>query len=291
MSQGTGSERMDDAKAYPLHVLSFYWDGFDPHMGCYDTVDREEVELDLKDVGFAVSERKTCIGLWDRSGEYVPCPKSAPVTKFSQCPECSKEVFLPDQDCVFEPKCDGVEPAPCGGDARVRRFCGGEHIVYLAFYDTRMKIGMSTSRRVRERLIEQGADAYSVLGRYQGRRRAREEERDVSKRLGIPEWYRQQDLLDRLSRPLDKKGIEDRLEGLRMTIGVSKGVSPERLEWLTDYPIGQPLTAAPKLQQASGEHSGSYIGVKGKWLIYDSGGLKALNLSDLPGRFVARRVA
>lgn len=277
----TGSE--GDEGAYPLHALEYHWDEFEPHLECYDTSEGEECELDLEELGFRVSKRKTCVGYWDDEGRYVSCPKDASVTKYSQCPDCSREVFLPDQDCLFEPKCNGEK---CGLD-----FCSREHILYVAFYDTRMKIGMSSSRRVEKRLIEQGADAYSVIGKYKGRKTARDAEKELSRRLGIPQWYMQKDLLRNLTRPLDVEGIKGRLEGLRMTLGRSMNLTPEPLVLLRRYPIALPLPETPKLQDSHGEHSGEYVGIKGKWLIYRDRGLKALNLSDLPGRFVARRVA
>lgn len=268
---------------YTLHALEYHWDEFEPHLLCYDSSEAVECELDLMDVRFRVSRRKTCVGLWDNEGNYVPCPRSSSVTKYSQCPECSKEVFLPDQDCLFEPKCNGEK---CGLD-----FCSREHVLYVAFYDTRMKIGMSSSRRVEKRLVEQGADAYSIIGVCQGRKTARDAEKEISKKLGIPQWYMQKDLLKNLSRPIDVEGIRGRLEGLRMTLGRSMNLNPEPLVWLRRYPIDLPLPETPELQQSPGEHSGEYVGVKGRWLIYNHNGLKALNLSDLPGRFLARPVA
>jgi hypothetical protein len=283
MSPQRGVDAEGDEERYPLHALEYYWEEFEPHLMCYDESERGAVELDLEEVGLKVTEQKRCVGYWDDDGRYVPCPKDALVTKYSQCPECSKEVFLPFQDCLFEPECNGEK---CGLE-----FCSREHILYLAFYDTRMKIGMSSSRRVEKRLIEQGADAYSIIGKYQGRKSARDAEKDLSRRLGIPQWYYQQDLLRNLSRPVDLEGIKGRLEGLKMTLGRTKGLAPEPLRLLTDYPIKLPLSEVPKLQSSPGDHSGSFVGIKGKWLIYEDGGLRALNLSDMPGRFIARHVA
>lgn len=266
-----------------LHALEYHWDEFEPHMLCYDTSEHEQCELDIEDIRFRVSKSKRCVGYWDEEGEYFPCPRDAPVTKFAQCPECSGEFFLPDQECLFEPKCDGEL---CGLD-----FCAREHLLYVAFYDTRMKIGMSSTRRVDKRLIEQGADAYSIIGKYPGRRKARTAEKEISGRLGIPQFYRQEVLLRNLARPLDKQGIKGRHEGLRITLGEAYGLDPAPLRWLENYPIELPLESIPRLESSSGEHSGDYVGVKGKWVIFEDRCLKALNLSDFPGRFIAKKVA
>jgi len=283
MSHEEGPGQEDPEELGPLHALEYHWDEFEPHLLCYDKSERELSELDIEDVRFRVSRSKRCVGYWDDKGEYFPCPKDAPVTRFSQCQECSGEFFLPDQECLFEPKCDGEL---CGLE-----FCSREHLLYVAFYDTRMKIGMSSTRRVEKRLIEQGADAYSIIGKFPGRRRARTAEKEISERLGIPQFYRQEILLRNLSRPLDIEGIKGRLEGLRITLGEAYGMAPEPIRWLKSYPIGLPLKGVPRLQSSSGEHTGKYVGIKGKWVIFYDRGLKALNLSDFPGRFIARRVA
>ncbi len=272
-----------DEGALPLHVLEYYWEEFEPHMLCHDSRSSELLELDLKEVRFRASRQKTCIGCWDDEGRYIPCPTNEQVTRFNQCPRCSEKFFLPYQECLFDPKCDGGE---CGLE-----FCSREHMLYVAFYDTRMKVGMSSSKRVERRLIEQGADAFSIIGRFQGRRKAREAEKAISSRLGIPQFHRQDVLLRSLSRPLDVKGIEGRYEGLRMTLRGHFGLSPDPIRWLKGYPIDLPLSGVPKLTPSWGEHRGEYVGVKGKWIIFEAGGLRALNLSDLPGRHVARQVA
>jgi len=273
---------------YPIHALEFHWQEFKPHLECYDASENEECEFDLEKVDFSASENKACIGSWDGEGNYKPCPEQMPVTRFSQCAQCSKEFFIPDQECLFEPKCDGTR---CLVQNRDWEFCKREHVVYVAFYDTRMKIGMSSSRRIDKRLIEQGADAYSVIGEFPNRKSARAAEKDISERLRIPQFYRQEVLLRNLSRPLDTKGIEGRLEALRLTLRGRFALEPEPLEWLTRYPIELPLRQTPRLRPSFGRHRGELVGIKGKWMVFESEGLQALNLSDLPARFLARHVA
>ena len=277
-----------EASEFSLHALEYHWDEFEPHLACFDMSMQEEVEFDLEEVDFAVSRNKVCIGSWDGEGRYRKCPTQAPVAKFVQCHECSEEFFIPDQECVFEPKCDGTN---CQGQKRDWEFCKREHVVYVAFYDTRMKVGMSSSRRVAKRLIEQGADAYSIVGAYPNRKSARDAEKEISERLRIPQFYNQEVLLRNLSRPLDARGIEGRLEALRMTLRGRFDLEPEPLTWLSGYPIELPLQHVPELQTTHGRHRGQLVGIKGKWMVFESEGLQALNLSDLPGRFMARHVA
>lgn len=269
------------AHELPLHALDYHWEGFDPHMLFYDTGSKEVCEFDLHEVDFEVSRGKTCVGRWDDEGDYLPCPKGASVDRFAQCPECSEKSFLPVQECVFEPQCDGER---CDSD-----FCRREHVLYVAFFDRKRKIGMSSTRRIERRLIEQGADAYSIIGKFPSRLKARTAEKLVSQRYGIPQAYRQEELLDNLSRPVDFKGIQGRYDALVMTLGGQ--FAPEPLRLLDRYPIDLPLKCSPKLKQSPGTHRGDYVGVKGKWVVFDEGGLRALNLSDFPSRSLARHVA
>ena len=265
---------------FPLHVLDFHWDGFEPHMECRDLRNDEISEFDLKDVRFAVSKKKTCIGYFDDDGKYLPCPKSTPVSRFEQCPDCSAESFIPHQECIFEPRCDG--------EICDLEFCKREHVLYVAFYDTDIKIGMSSSRRVEKRLVEQGADAFSIIGSFSSRKKAREAEKRISSELKIPQSHRQASLLRSLVRPVDIDRIGSKQDELKTSLGDAYGMTPERLKFLDRYPIQLPLSQAPMLQESWGKHSGAFIGIKGRWLIYDSDGFKAINLSDLPARFVSR---
>jgi len=266
--------------ALPLHAISFYWDGFEPRLECYDTVQRKVVQVGLDPAEFVVGSRKRCVGRFVGE-DYHPCPHNATVTSFSQCQECAAEVYIKDQDCIFDPKCDG---SLCDNE-----FCKRKHVLYLAFYGRMAKVGMSSAKRVgrAERLVEQGADAYAVIGTFPNRLRAREEEKKVSADLHLPQWFRQQTILSNLSDPVDRVTIAQEYERFRQVLDSREGFSVGRLEFIEGYPLEQPLSGQPQLQATAGVHIGRYVGAKGKWLVYDSRGLKAINLSDLPARSIA----
>ncbi len=271
---------LDDVEGrLPLHVLEFYWDGFEPGLQCFDPERGRVVDVLLDDADLVIGRRRTCVGRFE-GDRYIPCPGAVPVTRFSQCDACAGESFIKDQECVFEPKCEGER---CDSE-----FCRRQHVLYLAFYDTMAKVGMSSTRRVERRLVEQGADAFSIIGPYPNRMRAREAEKDISSRLGVPQGIRQQTVLSRFSRPLDGEGIEARYGELKAALAETFGLCVEPLRHLRGYPIGLPLPAAPQLQETPGVHRGRLLGVKGKWLVYESGDIRALNLADLAGRRLAR---
>jgi hypothetical protein len=262
------------------HALGFDWTGFEPSLTCAVLETGELVDVDLENVDLLISHAKTCVGYFDDDDLHVPCPTHAPVSRFVQCPDCSGESFLPFQECVFEPKCDGEK---CDID-----FCRREHILYLAFYNTNVKIGMSSTRRIERRLIEQGADAFALVGSFPTRKTAREEEKRLSSRLGIPQAFRQEVVLRGFAKGVDAAGIEEKHSDLASAIEAQFGLEVGAIDWLEDYPIALPLESAPHLKDTAGTHSGELIGIKGKWLIYDSGEVSALNLSDIPSRYVGR---
>lgn len=263
----------------PLHVLEFSWDGFEPRLVCYDTVRGAEVEVRLDSADFVVGSRKTCVGRTE-GDRYIPCPDRAAVTRFSQCGRCAAEVFIEDQECIFDPKCEGER---CDNE-----FCKRQHVLYLAFYGTMPKVGMSSTRRVERRLVEQGADAFAIIGTYPNRFRAREAEKAISAELGLPQWYRQQSVLANFSRPLDVAAIEARYDELKPALEARDGCSVEPLRPISGYPVALPLPGVPQLRETPGMHRGRLLGVKGKWLLYESHGLRALNMSDLVSRFMSR---
>jgi len=267
--------------SFPLHALDFSWEGFEPVMTCVAVGTSETCQLDLEDVAFAVSRRRVCVGQFGDDG-YVPCPRNAPVDRMSQCPDCADESFVP-QECIFNP------PETCENEScKTPEFCKRPHTLYIAFYDTRAKIGMSSSRRVERRLIEQGADAYALVGSFKDRYHAREMEKRISAEMRMPQSFRQDSLLVNLERRVDVRGVEARYEGYSATLSETYRLKPGPLTWIDGYPIDLPLESVPRLEPAWGMHRGKYIGCKGRLLVYEANGLRALDLADIPSRFVSR---
>lgn len=265
----------------PYHVLGYGWYEFSPRLECLDIrTDRLLPDMGLEPVDLVVGRVRKCVGRFEGDA-HIKCPDDASVTRFVQCASCAGESFIPHQECIFEPRCDGEL---CDVE-----FCRREHVLYLAFYGDHAKIGMSSTRRVGRRLVEQGADAFAVIGSYPTRRRAREAEKEISTKLRIPQSYRQAQLLKDLVNPVDAGAIEAHLTRLREPLSRRFGLEPEEVSWLDSYPIDLPLEAPPKLVETSGFHRGERVGIKGRWLIFESNGLKALDMSDLPSRFIGAR--
>jgi hypothetical protein len=270
---------LEKERTFPLHAVDFSWDGFEPSLTCRDVQTGDVSEFDLHDVRFLVSRRRTCVGYFE-GDVHVPCADGTEDPGLAQCPDCCGESVVPIQQCLFEPRCEGEL---CDSP-----LCRREHVLYLAFYGTDVKIGMSSSRRVERRLVEQGADAFSMIGSFPNRMTARAKEKEISSALRIPQSYRQERLIEGLARRVDASAVDVRLDGLRSALSQRFGLDAGRLVMLDRYPIDLPLPSAPRLQETPGQHKGVFVGMKGKWLVYEDRGLRALSLSDLPSRYLTR---
>lgn len=260
-----------------MHVLSADWLGSDLHI----LADHDGVLRELTwsgSIDWTVSEARRCVGRITRDG-HLPCPHRADVTHDRQCSRCAPAW----SDCVFEP----IEHSP---DDRCF-LCQREHVVYLAFYGTLPKVGMTSSRRAPTRWREQGADAAFIVQRRPDRRRARETERTVSFLHGIPERRRSKELARLWTRDPDADLIAKRAAEWQEVLRERFDVEP--LQAIA-HDLGR-LPSPPDLIPAEGRHQGTVLGAKGNLMMYqaqagplDVGGVpvRAFKRGDLVGRFV-----
>ena len=202
---------------------------------------------------------------------------------FSVCDECATS-FIPMLDCIFEPRCDGTK---C--DVPESKFCKREHVVYVSFQGRLAKIGMTSSGRIRQRQIEQGSDAYAMIGKMDGRRSARNLESKLSEALGLRQAVRTLEQLSFMTEEPDIPFIEKKYAKISEYAG-KLGHRVGKLHFLDEYPVSQPLDDRPKEAYPNGQHIGDVLGFKGKYVFYNSqdGKLRALNLQKSVGRFMTR---
>jgi hypothetical protein len=263
---------------FSRHVIDFHWEDFIPHLVAFDMTSRTLVEVVMDPLDLVVSEAARCVGSFADDGTYRPCPKNVPVSRFSQCKECAG-TWIPFQECVFEPKCDGSR---CD-----LHFCKKPHLVYAAFYGDAVKIGMTGGARLRERAIEQGADAIVALIDCQNRLEARQVEKEVSRRLRLTQAMGGKDIAQQLVKMPKPEALEGRYRVIVDELSRTWEVRGDPLELLADYPMRERFAAKPTVAETPGTHRGAVVGVKGKFLFYRADGeLRMLELADLPGRFV-----
>jgi hypothetical protein len=258
-----------------LHAISFSWDGYEPHFIVYSFSSHQLKEVELGSISFTISDEQLCVGSFRAEG-YRPCPFKRHVIGFDQCEFCSRSI-IPIQKCLFDPICDGEL---CDWD-----LCKREHMVYVAFYGNKTKVGMTSSGRLTERLIEQGADAYFTVGTFHSRKAARTMEKNISSGLSIPQMHRSADLLHELKNGPDYTSITEIYHRIGSTIAKQFALTPSEIVFLQGYPIRQPLESLPTYSNLIGAHEGEVLGVKGRVLLYKNNGIiRALNMAAIPSR-------
>jgi hypothetical protein len=246
----------------------------EPEISIYDHSTSETAPLRLEPLDIDVSHGSMCVGSFD-GGRYSPCPHSQRVGTYSMCSDCGA-TMIRHLECIFEPKCEGEV---CG-----EGICTAEHAVYIAYYGSAPKVGMSTSGRVLTRVREQGADGYTIVARVPNRYRARRLERTIFDTMDVRQAFRSEGLLPLLTRGVDGAAMSMVHEGLAAELEKELDLVPSPLQTL-DYDFA-PLDEVPALVGTPGRHRGDYLGAKGRFLLYDDGGPKALRLKDLEGRFL-----
>jgi len=232
-----------------VQVIS--WDPTTPKINCYDGSGKNLVDHHLDDLNIKVYRGKFCTGSFTEGG-YRPCPDSAVSVKFDQCPKCS---FIPNQDCLFDPICDG--------ELCDFPFCSKEHAIYLGFFNDLVKVGLTQTERVEKRAVEQGLDAHSVVATVGTRKRARELEHRLSKRLSIYQAPKRDEVIRRMVRGTDMEAIHTafnrgrrELEKLGLEVGDLTVMEHE------------PIRGVFYTRDIVGVHRGTVKGARGKYLFY-----------------------
>lgn len=264
------------------HIVHFGWEEYRPMLLRYVHESASVTPLCLDGIiDWTISERKRCVGTFEEDG-YHRCPEGMPVNRFDQCSRCSR-TWIGRQDCVFEPQCHG--------DLCDSPICRREHTVYLAFFGEMGKVGMTTSRRLKERGIEQGADAIVALARFPDRLEARKAENYTSEQLRLTQSIRRRKALDLLWNSPDPARLEVLYQQFQEALRTRMTVLAEPIQLLDGYPLSKKEGTKVVLRDSHGRHQGRSMGLKGKFLVYEdaNGPLYAMDVTDLSGRFITAK--
>lgn len=267
---------MSESAVY--HVIAYYWQDFKPVVLIYNLKTRQLSELPLTFIDFTASASKSCVGRLTEAG-YTPCPQQIVLTDAALCADC-RPPAIPVMSCVFEPRCDGER-------CDYPDFCTRPHIVYLALYNNLPKVGMTSQKRFKERIIEQGADAAAVLFNCENRLAARKLEKEVSTRFKIAQEIKPQRLLKQWLSAPTKEQMVNVYQTYLQKINAWQTTLKQELTIFDQYPFHQRPRSPPRLVKTAGHHRGEVMGIKGRFLIYYTpSGAKALEMSDLVGRSI-----
>lgn len=274
-----GLEPSPETDGLDKHVLSFHWEGFQPHLLFYDLTARKVDELSLDRLRLSIGNERRCVGRFEED-RYLPCPAGRRVGRLASCQECMAP-WIPVQSCIFEPQCDGER---CDHP----EFCQRQHFVYLASFGNMIKVGMTSCGRLMERAIEQGADAVRPLFQCRDRREAREWEKETSRRFKLPQEIRGPKVARTWTAPPSREAIENVQDHFLRRIGRWKAPMEAEVVFLDEYPMRERPRTAPRPVPTPGEHRGEVLGIKGRYMIFrdERGASRLLDLSDLPARNV-----
>jgi hypothetical protein len=215
-------------------------------------------EVDISESISLVLKKRGCAGQW-KKGKYYPCDS---------------------EEAPFCPKCRGP-PDPCvtcrGECQKPAKTCNVEHSVYLAVFSPGLvKVGVSKTRRLETRLMEQGADMGVEVARFPDGELARQRERSLA--AAYP---------DRVTFESKVDGISQNVKGetLQALFRRYDAARIMRFTYFREAPAMKPIVIVPHENMAL---AGRVLGIKGQVLVIEKGStLYALNLDGLVGYEVA----
>ena len=235
--------------------LGYAADG--PYLLVNDVYGKKQMRLPVLGRTFTLrhTQKRFCIGPFDlKTYQSKACENSVELMPFSQykddmCPACREET--------------GFNPAFYNADsisAQQRAYNLTPHFVYMAYFSPQhLKVGISSETRGIERLLEQGARAARVVGRFTCADDARALEAALCSQDGVAETMRaslKAKLLADAPYSFEEACHElrtaaDRLEDVDAV--AQAGFSPEDALDLSPYYFGGPSPDAHTMQLPEGE--------------------------------------
>lgn len=222
--------------------------------------------------------KKRCIGSFVK-GSYQQCPHNREIAYGYYCNECrlNDDFFL----CV---QCDGSD---CKNQKRRGECEEEQYFIYLAAFDSLLKVGISLDRRIMERLVEQGADFGAKVAVVKDGQMVRIIEQKIKKELNVPDRVLGEEKFDRLFCDPNKAAIElyKAIVKLRAVIPEYM-IYPEIFDMRKYYNLNHVVTHPKSTNIDEGmKLAGKVIAAKGNIVVLqDDNGFSAINAHRLIGR-------
>jgi len=169
-----------------MQIIKYSWHKLEPklHLKGEETI---KISLFGRDINMKFMDKK-CIGFFD--GKHNPCPDRKILEYGYNCSDCKKnDLFF---RCM---QCTGEE---CINEKRRDKCKEEEYYVYLAVFDSLIKVGISLDRRLLERLVEQGADFGAKILHVKDGKEVRLVERNIMNTLNITDRVRGNEKAERI---------------------------------------------------------------------------------------------
>ncbi|MFC2143080.1 DUF2797 domain-containing protein [Candidatus Aenigmatarchaeota archaeon] len=163
-----------------MQIIKYRWEKWRPLFIIRDDGKLTKLDLLNNDISFKLG-KKRCIGYY-KSGKYRPCPDNVEIESGWSCNDCVKkdDFFM----CV---KCDG---SGCINEKQRKSCKKNKYFIYLASFDSILKVGISYEFRLLERFVEQGADMAAKIAVVKDGKEARQIEQRIKKYLNITDRVR-----------------------------------------------------------------------------------------------------
>lgn len=226
---------------------------------------------------------KHCVGFW--KGGFQPCPDNAIIKYGNKCQLCEQRDDY--YRCI---QCDGSK---CINPEK-RADCEKEKFyIYLAAFNSMLKVGISRDTRLLTRLVEQGCDFGAKVFEVPDGMTARQVEQKISSILGITDRLKgEHKFVHLFSNPNQCiANIDNAINRLRLSDVAQYMVVPEIFDLRRYYKLDGIKETPVLLSKIEGRKvCGKISAVKGNLLVLENYGKDigadyvAMNAHDLVGR-------
>lgn len=258
-----------------MQIVKFSWDKWEPNIFLFEKGRFKKIPLFYRNLDIKIGER-LCTGYW-KNNKYFPCPEKRQVKNEIKCYECQQndEFFR----CI---KCSGN----CINENQRENCIKSTYNVYLAVFDSLLKVGISVNFRLLQRLVEQGADFGVKLIELKDGLVVRRLEQNIKKELNITDrvngFEKHKNLFSDPN--ISTKKIIDVYTKITQKFE-SYLTKPEIYDLRKYYKLNN-VFSSPKLSTigTGSEISGKIVAAKGNILILKNNGYIAINAHELIGR-------
>ncbi len=240
----------------------------EPFLFARDANEVRKIKLFDEELKITLGKRY-CTG-YKKNGKHFDCPAKREVTTEKMCRECiiNDDFFL----CM---KCDGSD---CANETQRKACEKNKYYIYLAAFNTMLKVGISYERRILERLIEQGADMGAKIGMVQDGMKVRQIEQKIKKELNIHDRITGLQKQDMLLGNINIAAVNI-FQAVAQLKKSGFTIQPEIYNLQSIYRLAKIKDAPRKLEVKDGlEINGRVIAAKGNIIVF-SGGNETFSLN------------
>jgi len=254
-----------------MQVIKYKWENFEPFL---IVSGMERIRLFNSEINATVGAKR-CAG-FVLDGRHAEC--SVKLDYGSQCNGC----LLRDKFAMCF-RCTGKE---CINEKRRGDCTDEQYFIYLAAFNSVLKVGISLDRRFQERLIEQGADFGAIVGRVKDGLIVRQIEQRIASTLGIVDRVRGDEKKRMLFCDPNKA-----ITNIRQAIHKLKAdfprymIPPQIFDMRMHYRLHNvPLYPKDVSITDDTELTGNIVAAKGNIIVIENGEFSAFNVHELLGR-------